>query len=286
MKAGMRGFVPAPPPPVPEGMFVAADTPKRYGASVSMTDAIRIGAEKRSRTLMLQLKQSLAGAFNQKGVSLERLFRSFDTDGDGAIDHDEFKSGLLSLGATVSQSQLDDLLMILDTDGDGTVDYQEFARWFGNGPPPPPMLPETKARMDAQAAAGGQSQEHLDAIQHAAEKRSRKLMMNLKRELGNMFQMSNVGLEQQFRGFDTDGDGDISHEEFRNGLHSLGAQISDSQIDDLVTILDKDGDGSIDYAVRALRLRFFCQLCLLRLAAVCMQARIACCSGFAKHVVC
>lgn len=180
---------------------------------------------------------------------------------EGWTAWDEVKHLFLG-GPAITDQQVKDIFAILDADGDGGIDYQEFARWFGNGPPPPPMLPETKARMDAQAAAGGQSQEHLDAIQHAAEKRSRKLMMNLKRELGNMFQMSNVGLEQQFRGFDTDGDGEISHEEFRNGLHSLGAQISDSQIDDLVTILDKDGDGSIDYAVRALRLRFFCQLCL------------------------
>ena len=50
MAAGMRGFVPAPPPPAPEGMF-AATTPTSYGSSVSMTDSIRIGAEKRSRTL-------------------------------------------------------------------------------------------------------------------------------------------------------------------------------------------------------------------------------------------
>ena len=32
-------------------------------------------------------------------------------------------------------------------------------------------------------------QEHLDAIQMAAEKRSRKLMMNLKRELSAMFKV-------------------------------------------------------------------------------------------------
>ena len=48
----------------------------------------------------------------------------------------------------------------------------------------------------------GAAQEHLDAIQAAAEKRSRKLMMNLKRELSAMFKMSGVSLEQQFRGFD------------------------------------------------------------------------------------
>ena len=158
---------------------------------------------------------------------------------------------LFTGGAAISDQQVADIFAILDADGGGGIDYQEFARWFGNGPPPPPMLPETKMRMDAQAAAGDHAQEHLDAIQAAAEKRSRKLMMNLKRELSQMFKMSNVGLEQQFRGFDANGDGQISHAEFRQGLLSLGAQITEQQIDDLVTILDSDGDGVIDYHVRA-----------------------------------
>ena len=43
--------------------------------------------------------------------------------------------------------------MMLDTDGDGEIDYQEFARWFGSGPPPPPMLPEVKMRIEAQVCA-------------------------------------------------------------------------------------------------------------------------------------
>jgi hypothetical protein len=53
----------------------------------------------------------------------------------------------------------------------------------------------TTCRFVSQAAAGGNATEHLDAIQLAAEKRSRKLMMNLKRELGAMFNKSNVRMQ-------------------------------------------------------------------------------------------
>ena len=106
-------------------------------------------AEKRSRALMLELKQQLSATFTMSGVSLEQQFRAFDANHDGEIDHQEFKDGLAGLGATLSMQQLEDLITILDTDGDGSIDYQEFARWFGAGPPPPPVMPEMKARDEA-----------------------------------------------------------------------------------------------------------------------------------------
>jgi hypothetical protein len=61
--------------------------------------------------------------------------------------------GLASLGTDISEERADDFFAILDRDGDGEIDYTEFARWFGAGPPPPPMLPQVKAMQDAQAAA-------------------------------------------------------------------------------------------------------------------------------------
>ena len=107
---------------------------------------------------MMKLKTELAGVFKASGVTLERQFRGFDTNSDGSIDHDEFRNGLASLGANVSEAQIDDLIMILDQDGDGEIDYQEFAAWFGSGPPPPPIMPEVQARIEAQASAGNHAQ--------------------------------------------------------------------------------------------------------------------------------
>lgn len=57
-------------------------------------------------------------------------------------------------------------------------------------------------------------QEHLNAIQMASEKRSRKMMMNLKREMAAFFSSSSISLEQQFRGFDSNGDGAIGEQAF------------------------------------------------------------------------
>ena len=103
--------------------------------------------------MMLKLKQALHGVFTMSGVGLEQQFRAFDTNGDGDIDHDEFREGLYSLGAQISETQVADLITMLDKDGDGTIDYHEFGRWFGKGPPPAPPTPEVRMRQDARTAS-------------------------------------------------------------------------------------------------------------------------------------
>lgn len=58
-------------------------------------------------------------------------------------------------------------------------------------------------------------------------------------------------LASAFRLFDTDGNGVISKEEFRQGLQALtsmtGGTITDMQADELMMVLDKNGDGSINF---------------------------------------
>ena len=88
---------------------------------------------------------------------------------------------------------------------------------------------------------------HLKAIQAAAEKRSYRLLTKLKSELSTLFSASGLSLERAFRAFDENRDGVIDPGEFSRGLKNLGAELSEVQQADLVALLDKDGDGSIDY---------------------------------------
>ena len=167
---------------------------------------------------MLKLKSELSGVFQASGVSLERQFRGFDTNSDGSIDHDEFRNGLASLGANVSEAQIDDLIMILDQDGDGEIDYQEFAAWFGAGPPPPPILPEVKARMDASeiTPALGMSQPESTVSAYRAQKllERRKQKADAKAAAEAASQPEG----EMFRLLDKDGDGLVTVEEIVDGL--------------------------------------------------------------------
>merc|ERR1711865_828382 len=50
-----------------------------------------------------------------------------------------------------------------------------------------------------------------------------------------------------FTEFDENGDGIISHDEFRAGVSKLKPDMPPKQMQDLIKMLDKDGDGEIDY---------------------------------------
>ncbi|KAK1590649.1 uncharacterized protein LY79DRAFT_590357 [Colletotrichum navitas] len=54
-------------------------------------------------------------------------------------------------------------------------------------------------------------------------------------------------LKNAFKVFDRDGSGTISAEELRHVLTSLGEDMTPAEIDEMIQMADKNGDGSIDY---------------------------------------
>ncbi|KAK2005032.1 calmodulin [Colletotrichum falcatum] len=54
-------------------------------------------------------------------------------------------------------------------------------------------------------------------------------------------------LKNAFKVFDRDGSGTISAEELRHVLTSLGENMTPAEIDEMIQMADKNGDGTIDY---------------------------------------
>jgi calmodulin len=49
-----------------------------------------------------------------------------------------------------------------------------------------------------------------------------------------------------FKVFDKDGSGTISVDELRNVLRSLGENLTDDELDEMIKLADRNGDGQID----------------------------------------
>lgn len=83
-------------------------------------------------------------------MDVKTLFGRFDSNGDGRIDSDELKSGLLSLNlADLPPSQVDKLVQAIDEDGDSLVDLQELQTIIGGEEAPTEINSEESTSEEA-----------------------------------------------------------------------------------------------------------------------------------------
>jgi calcium-dependent protein kinase len=130
----------------------------------------------------------LAGAERRAWLS---AFLEFDTDGDGVLMVEEVQKMMFKVGKT-DQKDIDRLLSVLDSDGSGTITQDEFVA----------------AAMASQLSSASEAE-----------------------------------LKQSFALFDYDLDGKISKEELKRIFPALKPE----KIDELVAEADTDGDGQISF---------------------------------------
>ncbi len=79
-------------------------------------------------TLMKEVKARLAqrSSFGIRGLA--RIFRAMDDNGNGQLDQDDFRWGLIDFGIALSKEEASLLLTAYDRDGNGTISFDEFLR--------------------------------------------------------------------------------------------------------------------------------------------------------------
>jgi len=65
-------------------------------------------------------------------ADVEAAFKVFDVDGDGFISAEELKSVMATLGETLTQEEIEEMIREADEDGDGKVCYEEFAKMMSH----------------------------------------------------------------------------------------------------------------------------------------------------------
>lgn len=74
----------------------------------------------------LILMSSKKPSSNDPDKELRDAFAVFDADGSGSISRTELKKLMKNLGQTLSDAELDAMMDEVDTDGNGEIDFNEF----------------------------------------------------------------------------------------------------------------------------------------------------------------
>lgn len=77
----------------------------------------------------------LAASYGAKGIDLQRMFRSYDKDGNGALTRNELKLVCKRLVPSMSEQEFSGFVQQCDVNGDETIDFEEFSQMLAPASP-------------------------------------------------------------------------------------------------------------------------------------------------------
>ncbi|KAF4319329.1 hypothetical protein BBO99_00006506 [Phytophthora kernoviae] len=164
--------------------------------------------------------------------SIEAAFYQYDQDGNGELDHNEFRYFMKRYGI-VRNDDIDLLIRRLDSDDSETISFDEFSVLFN----PLRLSPGNTAEdLSAMAAAAPEEIFEADELESVLE---------IERELAQRMARQTRDLRLAFRKFDSNGNGLLEYKEFRAVLKSY--RLPEMEIRKVIRHLDRDVSGFIDY---------------------------------------
>ncbi len=111
--------------------FVTAPGPQ-YALSIDQLNSFSV------EDLIKEIKNKLAERSAAGGVrGLTKIFRAMDQNGNGLLDVDDFRWGLMDFGVSLNKDEAAQVLKHFDRDGNGQVDFNEFVRSIRGEPNAP-----------------------------------------------------------------------------------------------------------------------------------------------------
>ncbi|KAK7347550.1 hypothetical protein VNO80_22083 [Phaseolus coccineus] len=153
---------------------------------------------------------------SRKKKELERVFSTFDKNGDGFVTKQELRESLRNIGIFMTEKEVDDIVVKYDSNGDGLIDFEEFC-----------LL--TSECMGGNKEGGGEKE---GGVGMEGEEEDEE-----------------VNLKEAFDVFDKDNDGLISVEELALVLTSLGLNEGrkTEECKEMIKKVDMDGDGMVNF---------------------------------------
>lgn len=79
--------------------------------------------------LIREIKAKIVERSSTGGIrGIARIFKTIDNNGNGLLDVDDFRWGLMDYGISLSKDEASQVLKHFDRDGNGSVDFNEFLR--------------------------------------------------------------------------------------------------------------------------------------------------------------
>ncbi|KAJ1870247.1 hypothetical protein LPJ55_004805 [Coemansia sp. RSA 990] len=210
------------------------------------------------------MKQELP---SEKIEELRAAFELFDKNGDGTISATELAEVMKQMNQNPTQQEINDMIGEVDEDGNGTIEFEEFVtmmtRHQSSTKVTDEQLQAVFARIDTQGQGvidGKQLYDCIRLLNISLSKDVTKLVDQTIRLCENKIDLKNLrmlvaqlpieeedDLAMSFKMFDKNGDGSISKDELREVMASLGENLSEKEIDDMLAEADVNNDNVISF---------------------------------------